>query len=115
MSNSKTIFKRIIDGEIPAQLLYEDEQCLVFRDVNPQAPTHILVIPRREIPSLAHLQDDDASLAGHLLLTATKIAAQQGLTNGYRIVINCGADGGQSVDHLHLHVLGGRHLGWPPG
>jgi len=115
MTESKTIFKRIIDREIPAQIVYEDDLCLAFRDVNPQAPTHILVIPKQEIPSTAQLQDSDGALAGHLLLTARKVAADLGLSNGYRIVVNCGADGGQSVDHLHLHVLGGRPLGWPPG
>lgn len=115
MTANKTIFKRIIDKEIPARIVYEDDQCLAFHDVNPQAPTHILVIPRREIRSTADLQDSDEMLAGHLLLCARKIAADQGLSNGYRIVTNCGPDGGQSVDHLHLHILGGRPLGWPPG
>ncbi len=112
---AKTIFKRIIDKEIPANVVYEDDRCLAFRDVNPQAPVHLLVIPRKEIPSLAEATDEDASLLGHLLLTARKLAAQLGLTQGYRVVINCGPDGGQSVDHLHLHVLGGRSLEWPPG
>lgn len=115
MAANKTIFKRIIDREIPAQIVMEDDDCLAFHDVNPQAPTHILVIPKREIPSTAQLQDADVELAGKLLLMARRVAADQGLANGYRIVINCGADGGQSVDHLHLHVLGGRALGWPPG
>ena len=115
MTNNKTIFKRIIDKEIPAQIVHEDDLCLAFRDVNPQAPTHILIIPKQEIPSMAHLQDCDAALAGHLLLTARSVAANQGLSNGYRLVINCGAEGGQSVDHLHVHILGGRPLGWPPG
>jgi histidine triad (HIT) family protein len=115
MTANKTIFKRIIDREIPAQIVYEDDLCLAFRDVNPQAPTHILVIPKQEIRSTADLQESDAALAGHLLLIASKVAADQGLSNGYRIVANCGADGGQSVDHLHLHILGGRPLGWPPG
>lgn len=113
--SSKTIFKRIIDGEIPADIVYQDEQCLAFRDVSPQAPTHILVIPKREIPSLADLKDDDAQLAGHLLMTAARIARDGKLTNGYRVVINCGPDAGQSVDHLHLHLLAGRPLSWPPG
>jgi histidine triad (HIT) family protein len=115
MTATKSIFKRIIDREIPAQIVYEDDLCLAFRDVNPQAPTHILVIPKQEIRSTADLQESDAALAGHLLLTARKVAVDQGLSNGYRIVVNCGADGGQSVDHLHLHILGGRPLGWPPG
>ena len=112
---AKTIFQRIIDKEIPADLVYEDDKCLAFRDVNPQAPVHVLVIPRQEIPSLADAADGDAALLGHLLSTARRLATQMGLTQGYRVVINCGPDGGQSVDHLHLHVLGGRPLGWPPG
>lgn len=111
----KTIFKRIIDKEIPANIVYEDDQCLAFRDVNPQAPTHVLIIPKVEIPSLADASDSDAALLGHLLVTAKNLAAQFGLTNGYRVVINSGPDGGQSVDHLHLHLLAGRQLGWPPG
>jgi histidine triad (HIT) family protein len=111
----KTIFKRIIDKEIPATIVYEDERCLAFRDIGPQAPTHILVIPRKEIPSLAEASEDDAPLLGHLLVTARKLAAQLGLANGFRIVINAGPDGGQSVDHLHVHLLGGRPLAWPPG
>jgi histidine triad (HIT) family protein len=115
MTASKTIFKRIIDKEIPARIVYEDDLSIAFWDVNPQAPTHILVIPKQEIRSTAELQESDAALAGHLLLTARKIAADLGLANGYRIVINCGPDGGQSVDHLHLHLLAGRSLGWPPG
>ncbi len=115
MSHGKTIFKRIIDREIPAALVHEDDLCLAFRDVNPQAPTHVLVIPKKEIPSLADADDSDAALLGHLLITAKKIAVQLGLENGYRTVINCGRDGGQSVDHLHVHLLGGRSLSWPPG
>lgn len=115
MTGAKTIFKRIIDKEIPARIVYEDDLCLAFHDVHPQAPTHILVIPKKEIPSAADLTDDDQALVGHLMLTVTKIATQVGLENGYRIVVNCGAWGGQSVDHLHLHLLGGRPLNWPPG
>lgn len=111
----KTIFKRIIDKEIPATIVYEDELCLAFRDIGPQAPTHILVIPRKEIPSLAEAAEDDGPLLGHLLVTARKLAAELGLANGFRIVINAGPDGGQSVDHLHVHLLGGRPLAWPPG
>lgn len=111
----KTIFKRIIDKEIPAKVVYEDELCLAFHDVSPQAPTHVLVIPRKEIPSLAQADDGDSGLLGHLLSTARKLASTLGMNQGYRIVINCGPDGGQSVDHLHVHLLGGRALGWPPG
>jgi histidine triad (HIT) family protein len=110
-----TIFKRIIDREIPADIVHEDDRCLAFRDIDPKAPTHVLVIPKREIPSLADSADDDASLLGHLLCAARDVAAKVGLHGGYRVVINCGPDGGQSVDHLHLHVLGGRQLRWPPG
>lgn len=115
MTSEKTIFKRIIDGEIPADIVYEDDRCLAFHDVNPQAPTHVLVIPRREIAALTELTDDDESLAGHLMVVAVRVAEQLGLGDGYRFVINCGTDGGQSVDHLHLHLLGGRKLTWPPG
>jgi histidine triad (HIT) family protein len=111
----RTIFKRIIDKEIPASIVYEDEKCLAFRDVNPQAPVHVLVIPREEIPSLAAAGEPHSALLGHLLSVAAKLAMQLGLKGGYRVVINCGPDGGQTVDHLHLHLLGGRQLGWPPG
>jgi histidine triad (HIT) family protein len=115
MSAGKTIFKRIIDREIPAQIVYETDRCLAFRDVNPQAPVHVLVIPKQEIASLADAAETDEALLGHLLLSARTIAVQLGLENGYRTVINCGPDGGQSVDHLHVHLLGGRPLAWPPG
>jgi histidine triad (HIT) family protein len=111
----KTIFKRIIDKEIPAKILYEDDQCLAFHDIGPQAPTHVLVIPKQEIASLAATTDADEALLGHLLLVVRKLAEQLGLSGGYRVVMNCGPDGGQSVDHLHLHLLGGRPLTWPPG
>lgn len=111
----KTIFKKIIDREIPASIVYEDELCLAFRDVHPQAPTHVLVIPKKEIPSVADAADEDRPLLGHLLVTARNIAAQLGLNEGYRLVVNCGPDGGQTVDHLHVHLLGGRPLTWPPG
>ena len=110
-----TIFRRIIDREVPADIVYEDELCLAFRDVSPQAPTHILVIPKQELPSLAHAEDADAGLLGHLLAVVSKVAKEQKLEQGYRVVVNCGRDGGQSVDHLHLHLLGGRSLTWPPG
>ena len=110
-----TIFQRIIDKEIPANIVFEDDLCLAFHDVAPQAPTHVLVIPKKPLPNLAAAQADDQALLGHLLLVAKQIAGQLGLSNGYRTVINCGKDGGQSVDHLHIHVLGGRALHWPPG
>ncbi|QDT65093.1 histidine triad nucleotide-binding protein [Calycomorphotria hydatis] len=111
----KTIFKRIIDGEIPADIVYEDDQCLAFRDISPQAPTHILVIPRKEIVSIASAEDEDTALLGHLLTVCRKVAAQEQLDAGYRIITNIGGDGGQEVPHLHLHLLGGRKLTWPPG
>ena len=111
----KTIFKRIIDGEIPAQILHDDDQCLAFVDISPQAPTHVIVIPKKEIPSLNEVADEDASLVGHLIVVIRKLAAQLKLDDGYRVVVNCGPYGGQSVDHLHFHLLGGRPLKWPPG
>ena len=110
-----TIFNKIIDKQIPADIVYEDDLCLAFRDINPQAPTHVIVIPKREIASLQQLAPGDEPLTGHLLVIVRQIAEQLGLANGYRIVINCGADGGQTVGHLHIHLLGGRSLGWPPG
>ncbi|MEW4490050.1 histidine triad nucleotide-binding protein [Thalassoglobus sp. JC818] len=110
-----TIFKRIIDGEIPAEIVYEDEQCLAFRDVNPQAPVHILVIPRKEIPSLAETDDEDQMLLGHLMIVIRRLAEEMGLKNGFRVVANSGVDGGQTVNHLHFHLLGQRNLDWPPG
>ncbi|HTN77485.1 MAG TPA: histidine triad nucleotide-binding protein [Pirellulaceae bacterium] len=110
-----TLFKRIIDREIPAKIIYEDDICLAFHDIGPQAPIHVLVIPKKEISSVAALADEDAAIVGHLYLVIRDLATQLGLTNGYRVVTNCGPDGGQSVDHLHLHLLGGRALLWPPG
>lgn len=112
---SDTIFGKIIRREIPADIVYEDDLVLAFKDVNPQAPTHILVIPKKQIPKLELATDEDQPLLGYLLLTAKKVASQAGLINGYRLVINNGNDGGQTVDHLHLHILGDRPLQWPPG
>lgn len=112
---AKTIFKRIIDRELPASIVHEDDRCLAFHDVNPQAPTHILIIPLKEIPSLADAESQDEAILGHLLLVAAKLARDLNLENGYRTVINIGDDGGQTVDHLHVHLLGGRQLAWPPG
>lgn len=111
----KTIFQKIIDREIPARIVHEDDQCLAFHDVSPQAPTHILVIPKRAIVSLADATPQDAPLLGHLLLVTRNLADKLDLHDGYRVVINAGSDGGQSVFHLHVHLLGGRQLGWPPG
>lgn len=112
---SKTIFAKIIDREIPAKIVYEDDQCLAFHDIAPQAPVHVLVIPKRPIPSLAVAQAGDTSLLGHLCWVAKELAVRLQLDRGYRVVVNCGPDGGQSVDHLHLHLLGGRQMTWPPG
>ena len=110
-----TIFGRIIRREIPARIEHEDDLCVAFHDVAPQAPVHVLVIPRRPITSLAEVADGDEPLLGHLVAVATRLARRLGLDAGYRLVVNCGPDGGQSVDHLHVHLLGGRRLGWPPG
>ena len=111
-----TIFGKIIRKEIPADIVYEDDLCLAFKDITPQAPTHILLIPKKPIPMLANVEPEDKELLGHLLLTVKAIADQLNLTEtGYRVVINTGSDGGQTVFHLHLHLLGGRALQWPPG
>lgn len=111
-----TIFGKIIRREIPADIVYEDDVCLAFRDVTPQAPTHVLVIPKKPIPKLADATVEDKALLGHLLLTVKTVAEQLGIsTDGYRVVINTGTNGGQTVFHLHLHLLGGRSLHWPPG
>jgi len=110
-----TIFGKIIRREIPADIVYEDDLCLAFRDVNPQAPTHVLLIPKQEIPRLADAQNADQALLGHLLLMAGKVAQQLGVGDAFRLVVNNGADAGQSVFHLHLHILAGRPLRWPPG
>lgn len=115
MTNQDTIFGKIIRREIPADIVYEDDLALAFRDVNPQAPVHILVIPKKPIRALSDAQTDDTELLGHLLQTVKKVAESEKLTNGYRVVINTGNDGGQTVFHMHLHILGGRPLGWPPG
>jgi histidine triad (HIT) family protein len=115
MTPQDTIFSKIIRKEIPADIVYEDELALAFRDVQPQAPVHILIIPKKPIPKLSDAEPDDSALLGHLLLTVKKVAEQVGLENGYRVVINTGTDGGQSVYHMHLHILGGRQMGWPPG
>jgi histidine triad (HIT) family protein len=110
-----SIFKRIIDREIPADIIYEDDRCLAFRDISPQAPTHVLVIPKREIPSVDALTDADAELIAHLWLVIRDLARTLNLGSGYRVVVNNGAEAGQSVDHLHFHLLGGRPMRWPPG
>jgi histidine triad (HIT) family protein len=112
---SDTIFSKIIRREIPADIVYEDDLCLAFRDITPQAPVHILVIPKQPIAKLADAESADHALMGHLLLTVKRVAAQLGLEKGYRVVINNGEEGGQTVYHLHLHLLGGRAMAWPPG
>ncbi|WP_295407623.1 histidine triad nucleotide-binding protein [uncultured Thiocystis sp.] len=113
---SETLFGRIASGEIPVDLLYEDEDVVAFRDINPQAPVHLLVIPRKPIPTLNDVQPEDAALIGKLFLVAATLAAREGIAeSGYRTVVNCNAGAGQTVYHLHLHVLGGRPLQWPPG
>lgn len=114
-SMSETIFSKIIRKEIPADIIYEDDLALAFRDIAPQAPVHILVIPKKPLIQLAEAESDDQALMGHLLLTVKRVAKQEGLEKGYRVVINNGSDGGQTVDHLHLHILGGRQMEWPPG
>ncbi|MBN3294292.1 HINT1 protein, partial [Polypterus senegalus] len=110
-----TIFGKIIRKEIPAKIFYEDDQCIAFHDVAPQAPTHFLVVPKKPIDQLSKVEDSDAALLGHLIIVAKKCATQVGLSKGYRLVVNEGPDGGQSVYHIHIHVLGGRQMGWPPG
>jgi len=116
MSEQNCLFCKIAAGEIPAQLVYEDELAVAFRDINPQAPAHLLVIPREHLASLSEAREDQGPLLGHLLLTAARVARDAGLADaGFRTVINNGAGAGQSVFHLHLHVLGGRRLNWPPG
>lgn len=109
------LFCKIVEGSIPAKSVYQDERCIAFGDIHPQAPVHVLVVPREHVASLAHADDAHTALLGHLMQTAAKVAREKGLDHGYRLVVNTGADGGQTVDHLHVHVLGGRHMTWPPG
>lgn len=110
-----TLFEKIIAREMPADFVHEDEHCVAIRDINPAAPTHVLVIPRQPIPSITDLAPDDAALVGHLFVVARQIAEDEGLDTGYRLVFNVGDDGQQTVPHLHLHLLGGRSFAWPPG
>lgn len=109
------LFCEIVAGRIPSKQAYQDDQLLAFHDINPQAPTHVLVIPKRHVASLDAMVAEDAALLGALMLAAKQVAASAGLAGGYRVVTNCGADAGQSVSHMHLHVLGGRPMSWPPG
>lgn len=110
-----TIFGKIIRREIPADIVYEDDLCLAFRDVNPQAPVHVLLIPKKEIDQVGNAAAEDQALLGHMMLASGKIARQLGVGDAFRIVVNNGAEAGQTVFHLHLHILGGRKLRWPPG
>ena len=111
-----TIFSSIIRREIPADIVFEDDIALAFRDIHPQAPVHVLVIPKKEISGISKAEADDGGILGHLMLVAAKVARQEGLhESGYRLIVNDGVDGGQTVHHLHIHVLGGRQLSWPPG
>ena len=112
---SRTLFEKIIAREIPADIVFEDDLCLAFNDISPQAPTHVLVIPKKPIPSIDALAEEDAALMGHLWQVIRNLASELQLSGGYRVVVNCGEDGGQTVDHLHFHLLGGRSLTWPPG
>ncbi len=109
-----TIFDKILSGEIPCEEVFSDEKCLAFKDINPQAPTHILIIPRKRIPSLKEIKKEDQELLGHLLLKSTEVANAAGLTS-WRTVINTGEEAGQIVFHMHIHIIGGRKLNWPPG
>ena len=109
------LFCKIVAGEIPSKKVFEDDRTYAFRDINPQAPTHILVVPRKHVDSLAEAESEDRDMLGHLHLVAARIASSEGLGKGFRTVINTGPDGGQTVDHIHLHLLGGRPMTWPPG
>ena len=109
------LFLKIIEKKIPARIVYEDDQCVAFHDVNPQAPVHVLIIPRKVIPTHADVKPEDRELLGHLHLVAAQLAEKLGLADGYRLVLNCKERAGQTVPHLHLHLLGGRAFGWPPG
>jgi histidine triad (HIT) family protein len=110
-----TIFQKIINRDIPAKIVYEDDLCLAFEDINPRAPTHLLVIPKKEIISVDTIEPEDEALIGHLFTAMRKIAAQLGLSDGYRVITNCGRDAGQEVMHIHFHMLAGRKFTWPPG
>ncbi|KFZ29808.1 MULTISPECIES: histidine triad nucleotide-binding protein [Pseudidiomarina] len=113
--STETIFDKIISREIPAEIVYEDEHSLAFKDINPQAPVHLLIIPKKPIATINDIEEDERELVGHLFVVAKKIALQHGFAkNGYRVVMNCNEDGGQSVYHIHLHLLAGKTLGWPP-
>lgn len=112
---SKTLFEKIAAREIPAQIVYEDDLVLAIRDIHPQAPAHLLIFPKKALPRISEAQPEDHKLIGHLMLKAAEVAQKEGLKTGYRLVINNGPDGGESVPHLHCHILGGRQMAWPPG
>jgi histidine triad (HIT) family protein len=112
---SDNVFLKILNRQIKADVVHEDDRCLAFRDIDPKAPVHVLIIPKKVIPTHADLADEDCELMGHLHLVAVRLAEQLGLLDGYRLVINCKDAGGQAVPHLHLHLLGGRKMTWPPG
>lgn len=112
---TECLFCKIVAGQVPSEVIYEDDDVVAFKDINPQAPVHVLVIPRKHIGAVAELADEDAALIGKLVVAAKKIAASLGLTDGYRLVFNNGPDAGQLVYHIHLHLLGGRKFSWPPG
>ena len=109
------LFCKIVAKEIPSEKVYEDELVYAFKDVSPQAPVHFLIVPKKHISSIDELEESDKELVGHIMLLVKKLTGELGLTNGYRVVINCKEDGGQTVEHLHFHILGGRSLNWPPG
>lgn len=111
----KTVFKKIIDRELPAKIVYEDDLCMAFEDIRPRAPTHLIVIPKKEIVSVDDVEPEDEAIIGHLFTAMRKIAALLGLTGGYRVITNCGCDAGQEVMHIHFHMLAGRKFTWPPG
>lgn len=116
MSSSDCLFCNISAGDVPAELVYESDEAIAFRDINPKAPTHVLIIPRQHVETINDLEPGDAALVGNLFLVAQRIAKDEGIAeNGYRVVMNCNSDAGQTVFHLHLHLLGGRQLDWPPG
>ena len=112
---SDCLFCKIVAGEIPSKRIFEDEQVIAFEDINPQAPVHLLVVPRRHVASLNEASDEDRELLGHLLLACRRLAGERDVASGYRVVNNCGAQAGQSVFHIHFHLLGGRSMAWPPG
>ncbi len=115
LTMSKTLFQKIIDGEIPGKIEYQDDLCFVLQDISPQAPTHLLIIPKKPLPRLSVIEESDKALLGHLLFIAQQQAAEKNLQKGYRVVINNGPHGGETIPHLHVHLLGGRGMMWPPG